>query len=162
MGAYEKLPYIFYTLLLFLMLAAIILTPYLLSQPQQASLGKTLFHLFSPTCHQLPSRSLFIFERQMPVCSRCFSFYAGMFIGALAFPFVRKGKPESTELPPLIFLILAMIPMGLDGGLQLIGLWESTNELRILTGLILGPVVSFFLIPLINDLAFRLFPSLRA
>ena len=38
----------------------------------------------------------------------------------------------------LILLIIAIIPIGVDGVGQLFGLWESTNIIRVITGLLIG------------------------
>jgi uncharacterized membrane protein len=46
--------------------------------------------------------------------------------------------------------VLAIIPIALDGGTQLIGLRESTNLLRAITGSIAGFAFSFYFIPMLN------------
>jgi len=58
----------------------------------------------------------------------------------------------SKELPSLWWLVVAAIPMAIDGGTQWIGLRESTNLLRFLTGSLLGFVCAYYLIPLVNIL----------
>jgi uncharacterized membrane protein len=93
----------------------------------------------------------------MPVCARDVGIYGGMLLGALAFPFVFG--PRNTKLLPMWVLVGAMIPIGIDGGVQLVsgyfplpfvGAYESTNLLRLGTGLLMGIVMSLYAIPLLN------------
>lgn len=122
----------------------ILLTPYL-SFSNHGKIPKFFYTFFSNICHQMPERSLFLFERQVPVCARDFAIYFSFLLAALLYPFLKKL--EDARLPPIKYLLLALIPIGIDGGTQLIGLRESTNFLRILTGFVLGFVTPFYLIP---------------
>ncbi len=89
-------------------------------------------------CHQNSSRSFFLNDNQMPFCARDTAIFLGMAIGVLIIVFY------SMELN--IFWILAgLVPMAIDGGLQLIGLHTSTNFLRFATGIIAGIVVGIAL-----------------
>lgn len=124
----------------------IFLTPYLASIENKSS--EILYKIFSYTCHQDPSRSFFFFEHQLPVCARDTAIYAAMLVGGLALPFFIDTK--SRKVPPIWIFVLAMIPIGIDGTTQLLGLRESTNEIRIITGGIIGFVIPFYLIPVLN------------
>ena len=89
-------------------------------------------------CHQNSTRSFFLNENQMPFCARDTAIFLGMAIGVLIIMFYIM------ELN--IFWILAgLMPMAIDGGLQLIGLHTSTNFLRFMTGIIAGIVVGIAL-----------------
>lgn len=91
---------------------------------------------------------------KMPVCARDVGIYVAMLIASLAYPFIRKLDID--ELPPGIFLLLSFIPIGVDGGLQLLselhlfGNYESTNLIRLITGAIAGFVMTFYIFPLWN------------
>ncbi len=85
---------------------------------------------------------------KFPVCARDLAIYAAMLLGAFLLPFVMKV--DTKTVPPLRYFIIALIPIGIDGGTQLIGLRTSTNELRIITGVIAGIVIPFYLIPMLN------------
>jgi len=76
--------------------------------------------------------------------------YAAMLLGGLLMPFLYDVRSRKT--PTIWILILAIVPIAIDGGTQLIGMRESTNSLRLFTGAIIGFVIPFFLIPLVNDL----------
>ncbi len=94
---------------------------------------------------------------KFPVCSRDVGLYLAMLLGAVAYPFVRKMN--DTDIPPAIYLIIAIIPLGLDGGVQFISdlgllpfVYESTNTIRLITGAIAGFAASFYIIPLLMNL----------
>jgi uncharacterized membrane protein len=78
--------------------------------------------------------------------------YAAMLIGGMIMPFLYDVRSKKT--PNIWILVLAIIPIAIDGGTQLLGVRESTNSLRLVTGAIIGFIVPFFLIPLINDLIY--------
>ncbi len=155
----DTVPYVFYTAVLLFFTGSLFLVPYLSSNPGTEETGKTLFKFYRPMCHQLPSRSFFIFGEQIPVCSRDVGIYGGMLVGALLFPFFFRL--DETKLLPIWVMIIAMIPIGIDGSTQLlsnlvplpfIGVYESNNLLRVATGLLIGGVMSLYAIPLLNGL----------
>ncbi|MDG6228845.1 MAG: DUF2085 domain-containing protein [Candidatus Thermoplasmatota archaeon] len=85
-------------------------------------------------CHQRSDRSFFINGNQMPFCSRCTAIWIGFSIGLLFLSFFKVPLDER-----LIFIILiSLIPIGIDGVGQLLGFWESTNIVRVITGVIIG------------------------
>ena len=150
-------PYVLYVLVLLAFVSSLFVVPFLSSNSETSELGKGAFILYRPMCHQLPSRSLFVFGEQMPVCSRDFGVYFGMLAGALAFTLLYGAR--GAKLLPLWIFIGAMVPIGIDGGAQLvsgylllpvIGTYESTNPVRVATGLFMGFVMSFYALPLLN------------
>lgn len=81
-------------------------------------------------CHQLPERSLFIKNRQLPVCARC----TGVMIGQISATLMGLiYKPIST-----LISIAMLFVMGLDWGLQEFKILESTNVRRFITGVLGG------------------------
>lgn len=87
-------------------------------------------------CHQRADRSFFINGNQMPFCSRCTAIWIGFLIGLIVLFFFKVPLDERF----LFILIVSLIPMGIDGTGQLLGFWESTNLLRVITGLITGVI----------------------
>ncbi|VVB98516.1 Uncharacterised protein [uncultured archaeon] len=170
----KYLGYVLYMALMLVFVVPIFITP-LLGQPYP-QLFQTLQALYAPACHQLAERSICYFQdgtigdcnrdnvavigRQQvvddhgilgykfPVCARDVAIYGAMLLGALLFPFMRRI--DDRIAPPLIYFIIALIPIGIDGGTQLIGLRTSTNELRLITGFIAGIVIPFYVIPILN------------
>ncbi|MDO9493422.1 DUF2085 domain-containing protein [Acetobacterium sp.] len=76
-------------------------------------------------CHQLGSRSFFIKGYQFPVCARCTGIYLGLILGV----FFKIS---------LLFSLLSIIPLLLDGLTQLLTKYQSNNIKRIGTGLLFG------------------------
>lgn len=85
-------------------------------------------------CHQRADRSFFINGNQMPFCSRCTAIWIGIAIGLLIISFFRIPLDERF----IFVILLSLAPIGADGIGQLAGFWESTNMLRVATGLIIG------------------------
>ena len=98
--------------------------------------------LFRFVCHGIPSRCLLLFGVPMPICARCTAIYGGLIIGALLFRLI----PEMRETTARIVVALAAIPMAIDGGTQLIRLRESTNGLRLETGLVAGIAIALWVL----------------
>ena len=80
-------------------------------------------------CHQMPERSFFIKGRQFPVCARCTGVLAGN-MAAYALFFIYAIPPE--------FCVLGCAMMFIDWFIQYIGIRESTNIRRLITGIIGG------------------------
>jgi uncharacterized membrane protein len=112
-------------------------------------LASRIFLAYHLICAQIPSHSYFLFGYQMALCARNLAIFGSLFVGSVAFRFVRAW------LPPLDWKIwlLTMIPMALDGGTQLFGWRESNWELRTLTGVIFGLGICAFLLPQIEQAA---------
>ncbi len=154
-----------------------------------------LFHLahvlFSPTCHQLTSRSFCWFPEKMaiedctnhtvsyskeiivrkegyegykfPVCARCFAIYLGLLLGATAFFFLSLfGLIPPDDMLPIALFLLAIVPLAIDGTIQLFTSYESTNQIRFFTGLLAGIATSFYASPLLNIFLSRLLSKLRS
>lgn len=95
---------------------------------------------------------------KMPVCARDLGLYGAMLLAALIYPLVRRLDERTVY--PAIYLMLGIVPLALDGGVQLISelgilpfVYESTNLIRLLTGGIAGFVATFYALPLIAGFA---------
>jgi uncharacterized membrane protein len=99
-------------------------------------------------CHQLPERSPHLGEQVFPLCYRC----AGLHLGLLAaFLYLtlsggwRRRFPERTVALGLCGLL---VPLMVDGGGNLLGLWSTPGWLRSATGLSAGVALPLLLVPL--------------
>jgi uncharacterized membrane protein len=176
----SRLPYALFLALVLLLNAAVFYVPYAASQGDGNA--QAMYAAFAPTCHQLTSRSNCIFTTQngsyyfgdclpsdrlsytkanavevgeetgykLPVCSRDVAIYLAMLLGALALPFIRKI--ESEDWPDKWLLVAACVPIAIDGGTQLIGMRESSNAMRMITGAIVGVALPFYIVPILNSL----------
>jgi uncharacterized membrane protein len=130
----------------------LVLTPPFLSMAGFTGAAHGVFVCFRYFCHQRPERTIFIGGFPMAVCARCFALGAGIVSGAaIAGPICRRFPSIKV---PVILVVLAALPMALDGFTQLFGFRESTNTLRVLTGLLLGGMTSFWAVPIVHE-AFR-------
>ncbi len=106
-------------------------------------------------CHQKHERSYTINDNQMPVCTRDIGMFAGGSVGFFFLMILATARFEfyDTFFSPLpkelrerlysklkpnyifyIILISAVVPIGLDGGIQAVTSYESTNPMRMATG----------------------------
>ncbi len=85
-------------------------------------------------CHQKAERSFYINGNQMPFCSRCTAIWLGLAIGLGFMVFYRIELNEKF----VVAILIGLVPIGVDGIGQLLGFWESTNVIRVITGLLIG------------------------
>lgn len=81
-----------------------------------------------PLCNGIPSRALHIGDFCFILCYRC----SDVIIGMLAILYYLRNKK------PKIQYILLIIPMIIDGFLQLLTPYISNNSLRLITGILFG------------------------
>jgi len=83
------------------------------------------------SCHQRASRSFFLNGNQMPYCSRCTGIFLGLVIGScIAVTRYVNFKWQ--------WIVIGLLPIGIDGIGQLFGFWESINPIRLITGMLAG------------------------
>jgi uncharacterized membrane protein len=95
--------------------------------------AKFYYQAGDSNCHTIKERSFFINGNQMPFCARDVAIFFGMALGMGIVLFVRFPIK-------LWWVIGGLIPIGLDGGLQLVTSYESNNLFRVLTGGLAGSV----------------------
>jgi uncharacterized membrane protein len=143
----EILELVFYVLFFLLSLYSflILLSPLLIQSSNRIPLGMgAVSYLFNVLmCHQLPERSLELFGQYMPICSRDTGIFLGVFLACIL-SFVSSKLPGFLKSSWLA--ILSAVPLGVDGVIQLLGFWESTNTSRLVTGLIAGFCISYYAI----------------
>lgn len=96
--------------------------------------ANAIYAAYSLVCHQMPSRSYFIFGHQVAYCQRNFAIYTSIFLAGLGYIFVR----DRLRPLPLWAYLLLIAPMAVDGTTQLFG-WRLSNWwLRGITGTLFG------------------------
>lgn len=133
----------------FLWLLAIVSAP-IFDENGIKSISQPIYRFFSYMCHQISVRSFHYHDHQFAVCARCFGFYAGFFFGFVIYPFFRQLN--NTDSFPRFWLFAAMVPMGIDVGLDIFDIWKNTHLSRLITGLILGVACSIFIIPALVEI----------
>ncbi len=91
-------------------------------------------------CHGKEERCLSFFGRTLPICARCTGVYTGLFIGAVIGVLTNI---ETSAMALFILTILFSLPTGMDGFTQEFLDRESTNGIRLTTGMLLGGIMGF-------------------
>lgn len=138
-------------------------------------LGRLLYAAFIPFCHQQPERSFFLFGPQftyslaelvslvgpnvprryigdpaigfrLAICERDIGIYGGLLLAGLVFSLLRhRLRPL-----PIRYYLLFLLPMAIDGSVQLLGLHESTWWFRLLTGSLFSIATVWLAYPMIE------------
>ncbi|MFQ6128834.1 MAG: DUF2085 domain-containing protein [Thermoplasmata archaeon] len=124
-----------------------------------------IYYIGDFMCHQISERSFYVGSNQMPVCARDTAIFLFLTVGLFMAMLVRPSSSTSKMLVNLLpgkarefvksrvgelkFLVLVvflcLIPIALDGFLQLLTDYESTNPVRFLTGSLAGWIGGFLL-----------------
>jgi uncharacterized membrane protein len=128
---------------LFLFILGSISAPYL-SYLGHGGIAKYIYGFYGISCHQIPSRSFFIFDHQIAICARCFSFFASMFVFGILLS-LKGVQPLNRKVAFLLAL-----PILVDVLLQTLGIKESTHLLRVTTATLLSLSISFYIYPRIK------------
>jgi uncharacterized membrane protein len=99
---------------------------------------------------------------KVALCERDVAIYAAMLLFGLAFALLRMRFPHFRPIPWYIWVLLGMVPIGLDGGTQLLSQFfpqihkyipyrESTPILRTLTGALFGLFTAWFGYPYVEE-----------
>ncbi len=107
-------------------------------------------------CHQLPEKSIFIEGKQLPVCARDTGIYFGSLISLFFILFSRRRRSNSIPVPYISFtFVFFMLLMGVDAVSSYVGFRETTNSIRLLTGLLVGISLPLFMYPILIDNLFE-------
>lgn len=107
-----------------------------------------LYTIGDRLCHQREDRSWSLNGNQMPFCVRCTAIWLGLVIG-LGFMVLYTIELNERFLFVILF---SLVPIGIDGVGQLFGLWESTNLIRFVTGILAGGVCGIAIGIIIDEL----------
>ncbi|MFQ6061302.1 MAG: DUF2085 domain-containing protein [Thermoplasmata archaeon] len=132
---------------------------------------RIVYYAGDAECHQISNRTIYLNGNQMPVCARDTSIFlfltVGLFLGMLS----RRNYYISAGLLSIlprkfgmfierrigakwfttIFVFVCLAPVAIDGGLQLLTEYESTNLLRVITGFPAGLVAGLLLAIMIKS-----------
>ncbi|MGN0384563.1 MAG: DUF2085 domain-containing protein [Lachnospiraceae bacterium] len=81
-------------------------------------------------CHQMPERSFFFKGFQFPICARCTGILLGYICAFIAL--LLRLKID------FYICILLIVPMAIDGTIQLLTKYNSNNLKRFITGFAAG------------------------
>lgn len=116
-------------------------------------------HIGYAVCHQIPVRSFFFGNRQLPLCARCSGQYLGALGGLLLL--IALGRGRSGRLPPApiaVVLIGFFVLWAFDGFNSYLTLfpgaphlYEPQNILRATTGALQGVALIALVLPFFNS-----------
>jgi uncharacterized membrane protein len=114
-------------------------------------LARGIYLAYRPFCHQRAERSFHLAGEKMAFCERDLAIVAGAVFCCIIYAVARR----LTTIPaiPGVALVLLIAPMAIDGGTQLVGLRESTWQLRLATGGLFAVASCWLLLPRL-DIAF--------
>jgi uncharacterized membrane protein len=102
-------------------------------------------------CHQLKIRTLSYGGVYLPVCARDTGIYMG-FLFAFVYLWTTHRKKQN-GLPGLwvsLVAIIFVVIMAIDGFTSYLGIRETNNYIRLITGLITGISLPIFIFPILN------------
>jgi uncharacterized membrane protein len=141
--------------------------------------AKAIYTIYRPACHQRPERSYFyggpefIYTKEeleaagvdvhplardignetvgwkVAFCERDVAIYGTIFLIGLVYAVVRK-RLKNWRMKFRYFLLF-LVPMGIDGTLQLFGVYESNWLARTVTGVVFGVGAVFFAYPYVDE-----------
>jgi uncharacterized membrane protein len=130
-----------------------------------------IYQMGDLNCHQKYERSFIINGNQMPMCARDIGVFLGINIGIALVFFVNTKLTPTRAFLNLFFyeprieqfksrkivvgtiLFIAALPILVDGLAQGLTSYESTNGLRLVTGLIFGLMFSYATVVLMSSIA---------
>ena len=112
--------------------------------------SQVFYQGFHVACHQIAGRSFHLWGFPLAVCSRCFGLYVGVLAGIIIYPLARGVWQR--DMPGRAWLLLGVLPTGVDFALGFFGLWENTHWSRFSTALLAGLVTAFYIVPGVVDL----------
>jgi len=104
-------------------------------------------------CHQVAARSYFGGGVQAPVCARDTGIYVGFALAFVLIAIMHKGERPRGFAKPHVWVVMALflVFMGWDGVSSYAGFRETTNGMRLLSGLGVGFSVAAIITPMLND-----------
>ncbi len=103
-------------------------------------------------CHQMPSRTIIIGGIYLPLAGRTTGIYIGFLISALMLFFLfRKRENGLAPLYIIIMFCIFIFSTILDWTISHLGLYESSNNIRFITGFLAGASIMAIVFPVFNN-----------
>ncbi len=99
---------------------------------------KLLNYLGSAICHQVSERCLVYKNLTMPLCARCTGIYLSFLISFISCLILNRKYRDFISKRYVIFGIISIILMGIEVFIEFFNLLSLTNQIRLLTGLLVG------------------------
>jgi uncharacterized membrane protein len=107
-------------------------------------------------CHQLPDRSFFFADLQLPLCARDTGTYLGFLIVFAYWVVLKRYRNGSNpDLLVLAFAAVGMLFFVIDGVSSYSGVYSTNNAIRLFTGLLMGVAIGLLLLSVFPLVAFK-------
>jgi len=136
--------YVFCLLVVALWCSLILLAPLSKLAGFPSAITSVLYGSFAHVCHQFPDRTLFLGREPLGVCARCTAIYFSFLVSMV---FLLFRNLQRGIVPPRWVLLIAAVPMAVDVALSVAGIHTSTTETRLVTGILAGGVLPFYILP---------------
>ena len=111
--------------------------------------SSAVYSVYKPICHQIDDRCFYLDGAKLGVCIRCSAIYFSFFISLLSYPLFRRVS--SPSFPGRAWILLAIAAMAVDVLLNFTGIHISTPLTRTMTGMLLGMVLPYYLVPPLQE-----------
>lgn len=136
-------------------LIGIFAAPYLKAHGYERS-ATVLYALYGKVCHQQSDRTFHVWNEPCAVCIRCSAIYTSFALGTLfiAFTMYRHTRILHHPLSKTLKTLLLITSIGLllsDVILNTLHFHASTVATRIITGMLTGLTLAWYVVPLFID-----------
>lgn len=122
--------------------------------------SSALYSVYKPICHQIDDRCFHLDGAKLGVCIRCSAIYFSFFVSLLSYALFRRIS--SPSFPGRAWILLAIAPMAIDVFLSITGIHPSTLLTRSMTGMLLGLVLPYYIVPPLQEAVSELHSQLLA
>lgn len=110
--------------------------------------ASVIYFAYAFVCHQLPERSFHLQGHKLAYCERDTAIFTTLFVCLVLAGIIPRLRASSGC--SLRLAVVCSLPLAIDGVTQLVGLRESTWELRVVTGALCAAGWSAFAFPRLN------------
>lgn len=103
----------------------------------------------------MPERIIFVQGKPLPVCARDTGFYLGFLISFIYLQLTHRKRENRLSPLLLVCIFSSLFLLILDAITSYLGLRNSTNQIRLFTGLLFGFSLPLFIVPVLNRQLWR-------
>jgi uncharacterized membrane protein len=105
--------------------------------------GAHIYALLRYGCSDIPGHSIWVCNHPMGLCARHAALYTGVALATFLGPWLVRRGPS--RLCSVEVALLGLVPVVLDGGLEMFGSWTPNTFTRVATGLLAGAGLGLYL-----------------
>jgi uncharacterized membrane protein len=105
--------------------------------------GAHVYAFLRHGCSDISGHSLWVCNHPLGLCARHAGIYTGFAVATFIGPQLKQRRTSRLCSPEVA--LLGLVPVLLDGGLEMFGHWTPTNPTRVVTGVIAGAGLGLYL-----------------